>query len=192
MESGLEQLLADIHPAVTTEQTNRRADDALNSFEVRTAVISDWEEFTACMGNFFAHVEAKVLGLQKSLCAAPSLHWPRCIQMLHRIYGPSGDKVAFEKARTGNEGGLYNVLKALALTMGEQYAENEINARVIHYWEQLTVDEQLAAATEYLDKYGHLLPTEMTDGTAARIRVNFPKVLQMHPYLLQKIRRVGR
>jgi len=190
LESGLEQLLASIHPQVTTEQTNRRADDALNSFEVRTAVISDWEEFTVCMGSFFAHVEAKVL--RRPVCTNPSLHWPRCMQMLHRIYGPSGEKVAFEKARTGNEGGLYNVLKALALTMGEQYADNEIRARVSHYWEQLTVDEQLAAATEYLGKYGHLLPTEMTERTAARIRANFPKVLQMHPYLLQKIRRVGR
>jgi hypothetical protein len=112
--------------------------------------------------------------------------------MLRNIYGPGGEKVAFEKARTGNEGGLYAVLKALALTMGEHYAENEIRARIDQYWNQLTADEKLAAAGEYVGRYGHLLPSEMTEGSAGRILASFPRVLEMHPNLLQKIRRVGR
>ena len=45
---------------------------------------------------------------------------------------------------------------------------------------------------EYLKKYGHLLPSELTEGSAARVRANFPKVLAQHPKILQKTRRLGR
>jgi hypothetical protein len=76
--------------------------------------------------------------------------------------------------------------------MAEGYAENEIFARIIDYWNRLTSDEQLSATNEYLDKYGHLLPDEMTEGSAARIRANLPKVLAQHPKTLQKTRRLGR
>ena len=34
------------------------------------------------------------------------------------------EKAAFEMARTGNEGGLYAVLKAIAGQLAEEYAEN--------------------------------------------------------------------
>jgi len=190
--SSLEQLIASLGPERVAEQTARRADEALNSFGLTTAIIVDWEQFTACLGRFFAHVEAKMLRIGQPVRPDPSFHWSRCAQMLRSIYGSSGEKVAFEKARTGNEGGLYAVLKALALTMGEHYAEDEIRARIADYWDRLPVDEQLAAVDEYLEKYGHLLPSEMTEGTAARVRANFPKVLATHPAVLQRTRRIGR
>ena len=128
--SQLDQLLARIRPEMTLDETSRRADEALNSFEPGAAMIHHWEEFTACIGKFLAHVEAKMLRMGGPVHLDPSFHWCRCAQMLRNIYGPSGEKVAFEKARTGNEGGLYTVLKALALTVGEQCAENEIRARL--------------------------------------------------------------
>jgi hypothetical protein len=190
--SKLDQLLASIRPEVTLDETSRRADEALNSFELGTAMIHHWQEFTVRIGKFFAHVEARMLRMGGPVHLDPSFHWSRCAQMLRNIYGPSGEKIAFEKARTGNEGGLYTVLKALALTMGEQCAENEIRARIGQYWGQLTVNEQLAAVDEYLQKYGHLLPSETTEGSAGRIRAGFPKVLEMHASLLHGIRRVGR
>ena len=190
--SPLDQLLASIRPEMTLDETSRRADEALNSFALTTAMIQDWDQFTACLDKFLDHVEAKILRLSGPVRLDPSFHWSRCAQMLRNLYGPSGEKVAFEKARTGNEGGLYAVLKALALTVGEQCAENEIRARIGQYWGQLPVNEQLAAVDEYLQKYGHLLPSEMTEGSAGRIRAGFPKVLEMHASLLHGIRRVGR
>ena len=114
------------------------------------------------------------------------------MQSLVRAYGSNGEKAAFEMARTGNEGGLYAVLKKMAQTMGEHYAENEVSAKVLFYWNGLTVPEKLAAADEYLGKYGHLLPSELTEGSAGRVRANLPKVLEEHPRLLRRLRGIGR
>ncbi len=191
MSTVLEQLLADIDPSRTYDQTFARADEAINTFRFRGAQITDWGAFGACLAEFFAHVEAKMLRLHPSPVDM-DFHGGRCAQLLRHIYGAGGAKAAFEMARTGNEGGLFAVLKTVALRMAEEYSENEISARVGQYWERLSVDEQISATTEYLEKYGHLLPSEMTEGYGARIRANFPKVLAQHPQVLRRTRRLGR
>lgn len=122
----------------------------------------------------------------------PSFDWGRCCQIFARAYGSSGEKVAYEMARTGNEGGLYAVLKKFAYTMAEQYIGDEVSAMVSFYWENLSIDERFSACDEYLDKYGHLLPSEISEDRAVRVRANLPKVLREHPRLMQRLSRVGR
>lgn len=190
MATALEQLLADIDPVKTYDQTFARADDAINSFPIGSGQITDWEQFTQCMAQFTAHVEAKILRLHP--CPVDSdFYWSHCMQRLSHIYGHNGEKAAFEMARTGHEGGLYAVLKAVALRMAEEHAEAETTARIMDCWNALPLDEKGSITDEYLEKYGHLLPSEMTEGSAARIRANFPKVLAQHPKTLRKIRRLG-
>lgn len=191
MSTALEQLLTDIDPSRTYDQTFARADEAINTFSFDRVQITDWRDFNTCLAEFFTHVEAKILQLHPCPLDV-DFHWGRCSQLLHHIYGHSGEKAAFEIARTGNEGGLSSVLRAVAMRMADEYAENEISARVGEYWQRLSVDEQISAATEYLDKYGHLLPSEMTEGYGTRIRANFPRVLARHPQILRKTRRLGR
>jgi hypothetical protein len=60
------------------------------------------------------------------------------------------------------------------------------------YLQRLSAREQLDAGSEYLAKYGALLPSELTEASAARIRADFHKVLERHPWLLQQIHNVGR
>ena len=190
MPTALEQLLADIDPVKTYDQTFARADNAINSFSIGSGQITDWEEFAKCMAKFTTHVEAKILRLHPCPIGL-DFYWSRCVQRLSHIYGYNGEKAAFEMARTGNEGGLYAVLKAVALRMAEEYAEADITARIMNCWKALTLDDQVSITDEYLRKYGHLLPSEMTEGSAARIRANFPKVLAKHPKILREIRGLG-
>ena len=95
-------------------------------------------------------------------------------------------------ARTGNEGGLYGVLRKFARRTVEGYAADEIAARVGDYWNNLSTEEKLDAPREYLRQYGHLLPSELTEGSAAGIRAFFPKVLKEHPRIIKGLRRIGR
>ena len=191
MGTRLDDLLCLIDPEGSIEQTFNRANEAINTFPARVALIADWGEFCACMARFLRHVEASVLRLRGPV-GTEEFSWLRCAQILRAIYGRNGEKTAFEMARTGNEGGLCAVLRAVAMHMAEDYSRAEISAKIATYWDRLTVAEQLDAVDEYIGKYGHLLPPELTEGSAARIRANFPKVLEEHPHLLQRLRRVGR
>ena len=192
MGTKLEQLLANIDPAKTYDQTFARANVAVNAFGMNSAQITNHDEFIDCLTQFFCNVEAAILKVNISVYSDYEFQWARCRQLLCQLYGPNGEKAAFDMARTGNEGGLYAVLKAVALRMAEEYAEHEITARVTDYWNQLSPKELLAAMDEYIDLYGHLLPSEMTEGGGARIKGNFLKVLNHHPKLLRTMGDVGR
>jgi len=192
MKTDLERLLEDLDPERTIEAVFRRADDAINSFPLRRAQITDWNEFTACMAEFVVHVESCILRVKRPVRSSFDFEWGRAPAVLIKVYGRSGEKAAFEMARTGNEGGLYSVFKAVAMRIADDLSKNEIAARVNAFWRSHSPEEILEASTEYLDRYGHLLPSEMTEASAARIRAGFLKVLENHPKLVQQLRRVGR
>ena len=191
MQTKLDQLLASISPEKTIVETYNRANEAINTFQA-SARIEKWDDFRYCMARFLQHIDFCVLRLSKPV----DLSFDHCLSwfpnVLMKIYGPNGEKAAFEIARTGNEGGLYNVIKAMAMHQAEEYSQNEISAKVGTYLDRLSVDEQLDACSEYISKYGHLLPSEIAEANAIRIRANFRKVLEKHPRLLLKFHSVGR
>ncbi len=76
--------------------------------------------------------------------------------------------------------------------MIDEYSGNEIRARISYFWYPLSADEKLSAIDEYLLKYGHFLPPELTEGNAARIKASFQKVLEEHPRLIKRLRYIGR
>ena len=188
----LDRLLEDIDPARTLDQVSSRADEAVNSFRMQSGIIKDWERFRTVLTEFYRHVENVILRIPSFRSPNPDIDWGRCCQLLLKEYGPNGEKAAFEIARTGTERGFYGVLKAVARQMINEYGGNEISARISNFWESLSTDEKLAASQEYLNKYGHLLPSELTSGSAARVRANFPKVLEEHPRTVKRLRNIGR
>jgi S-adenosylmethionine:diacylglycerol 3-amino-3-carboxypropyl transferase len=144
------------------------------------------------MGRFLQHLDAIIFRLREPVDVPISYYWQRCVPLLLDLYGRNGEKASFDMSRSGTDGGLYAVLRAVASKVAEQYAARDVSTRVLNYWNSLNVEEQLASATEYLNKYGHLLPAEVTEGSAARIRANFHRVLEEHPQILRRLRRVGR
>ena len=193
MQTKLDNLLASIDPEETIVETFNRANEAINTFHLNSALIEDWKEFKHCMAKFVRYIDGYCLRLTKSVNVSSDYYWLQFAEpALRGIYGSNGQKAAFEMARTGVGGGLYGLLRSIAMHVAEDYAKREIQAKVDSYLEGLTVDEQIEASSEYISKHGHLLPSEMTEASAARIHAEFRKVLEKHPWLLLKIRNVVR
>jgi hypothetical protein len=190
MSTKLDKLLENIDPKRTVDETAKRTDNAINTFRFGTSAVASRQDFEDCVAKFFCHVENTTLRANRPVNI--KMDYGRASRLLAEEYGPSGEHAAFEIASTGAEGGLYAVLKAIAKRMSEQYTRNEIAAKVTGYWNGLSNDEKLAAPTEYLKKYGHLLPRELTEGSAPRIRANFMQVLEQHPFMLQRLGRAVR
>jgi len=191
MQTKLDQLLVSLSPEKTIVETYNRANMAINTFRA-SAIIRKWDDFRYCMARFLQHIDVCVLRLSKpvDLSFGHYLSWFPYVLM--KVYGTNGEKAAFEIARTGNEGGFYSVMKAVAMYQAEEYSNNEISAKVGTYLDGLSVDEQLDACSEYILKYGHLLPSEITEGNAIRIQANFRKALEKHPRMLLKFSNMGR
>ena len=192
MQTELDKLLCLISPEHTIEETFNRANEAINTFHIESAQIDNWDEYRNCIVELLRHLEARILLLREPVKSSFEFYWSRGAYVLSEVYGSSGVKAAFEMARTGNNGGLYDVIKKVAMHVAEDYAKNNISVRVYDYWNRLSVDEKIEASSEYIAKYGHLLPSELTEGSAARIHADFVKVLKEHPRILQRIRRTGR
>jgi hypothetical protein len=191
MSSALDNLLDSIHPSRTLDEVSSRVDMAVNSFQVKSGLVENWDEYKDIFAKFYCHLENSILNLRTPRPLNLDFDWSRCNLLLNKEFGNSGEKTAFEIIRTGVEGGLFSVLRSVARQMAEEYAGREISARITNFWEGLSLDEQLAVSEEYLEKYGHLLPSELTEGSAARIRANFLKVLEEHPRMIQKLRNAG-
>ena len=132
-----------------------------------------------------------MLGLSEEIEGHDEHYRSLCIQILNELYGPNGWRTAFGLVASGEDGGLYGVTSRFLEQMASTYATNEIAARVNEYWNALTTEEKLAAPDEYLVRYGHLLPPELVEGSAAVIRARFPEVLKNHVRLLKELSRVG-
>jgi len=188
----LDRLLKKIDPVRTFDKVSADVDGAVNSYAMRRATIEDWGEYEEFLADFSRHIETSVLRLGSGAPDNKPVHWARCSNILREEFGSSGHKVGFEMASTGKDGGLYRILKTIADKMADNYAQNEISARINNFLNRLTVDEQLAVADEYLSKFGYLLPDEFTAANAARLRAHFREVLKEHPRIIRRIRRIGR
>jgi hypothetical protein len=192
MSTKLSRLLESIDPSRTLNKVSADVDRAVNSFATRRTTIKDWDEYKNFLADFFRHIESVVLRLGGGAPRNREIYWSRCSNILNNTFGPNGFKTAFEIIRTGKEGGLYRILKTIADQMAENYSQNEISARISKYWESLTPDEKIAAPDEFLKKHGNLLPAEYTAGSAASLRINFLRVLNEYPYMIRRLRQVGK
>jgi hypothetical protein len=191
MPSKLDLLIEGIDPARTLDRVSAAVDKAVNSFSMKRGAITNWDEYDQCLVDFCRHIEHVTLKFPKKTDET-DVYRTRCFNILNERYGPNGIKNAFDMVRNGKEGGLYGILKLIAEKMAEQYARNEISARVNQYVNNLTSDQLDAAVDEYLKKYGHLLPREWTEGSAVRIKIHFARILEEHPEFIRQMRSVGR
>ncbi len=186
----LEFLLRSIDPEQTWEETQRLADSALWSFPLESCVVASWDQFRDIVSHLVCHIENTILKIHRPY--DPDFDLGRAIRYLRKDFGPNADIAAAQVAISGVEGGLNRVLKSIATRMVEEYSENEVSAIVSHYWNGLSTKERLDAGREYLKKFGHLLPGDVTEGSAPRVRAYLPEFLMKHPQLIRRLREVGR
>ena len=191
MKTKLDALLDQIDPSRTLEVVGSRVNNAVNQFSVTAGAITDYNRFEQFLSNFVRHIENVVLKIPGAIPSS-AYDWAKCSNILQKEYGINGHKTAFEMARSGIRGGLYEVLKKIAAHLANDYAQNEISARVSHFWNALSMEDQFAVMHEYAQKYGRLIPPDFTERSAVLLKMNFTKVLAEHPRMVQRFRKAGR
>jgi len=192
MKSKLDTLLSQIDPERTYDQVSGRVDQAINSFKFELSSTITMPEFRRICAHFYCHLESRVLRLSQSRKPDVDMDWGRFYNQLVKIYGHNGEKTAFEITISNNEGGMYAVFKAVSNAMVDFYADNEINARVYMFWNNLPVKEQFEVIDYFLPTLQSLFPNEIKMHGTARIKANFPKYLIEYPRMLKRTRDMAR
>lgn len=191
MKSRLDKLLEDIDPVNIYDVVSSSVDAALNSFTIPKGIIDDWNEYENILAKFYRHAENIILNLHDFSPTNDSYALTASIRLLNKEYGESGEKAAFELVRTGQRGGIYYVLKKVGKQLIHEYVDRWVSTKIYAFWSSLSNEEKIEAVDEYILKHGQLLPSELTEGYAVRIRMNFPKVLEEHPRLMRNIRQIN-
>lgn len=188
MTTRLERLIQNITDV--PDRIDRYRDEALNSFPPPPAVVPDWDAYRVLLARFYCHIECRTLGIASR---HPDMQFDlsRCWNLLKKKFGESAPQTAFEIVRTGAEGGVLQLLRTVADLYAGECAERQIGMAVDLYWSNRAAEDLLADAREYVANYSHILPGEITEGSATRIHANFRKVLKQHPFVVRQLRRAA-
>jgi len=169
-----------------------RADEAVRTFELDRTVMTGWNEFRCCMVRFRSHLDYHLLNMTRQMDFDLEYQWCRAMKLLIGVYGPNGEKTGFEITRTGNEGGLYALLNKMASYQAAQYLRKQTSCLVSHFWDSLSASQKIEAGRQYIARYGHIIPSELAEGTGTRILCQLPKLLNEHPEMIHKLRASSR
>jgi hypothetical protein len=97
VQTKLDNLLESIDPLRTLDQVSARVDEAINSFQLESGSIKQWDEFKFTLTRFFCHTENVVLRIHSPRQLVPDIDWGRCCRLLMKEYGTNGEKAAFGK-----------------------------------------------------------------------------------------------
>ncbi len=192
--SPLDDLLAAIDPRRTFEKRAMRVDEGLNRFAFGVAVVTRWDEFRLCMARLYRHLDNALLKPGRDFPLDFEHDWSMCVNLLNMIYGRHGFRTAFKMARSGCEGGLHALSRAVARRLAEERAGNYVKYLVDSFLDSAYpgYENRIAIAEEYLGKFGHLLPADLAQGSPAFLASNLATVLEQHPRLIRKLQQIPR
>ena len=174
------------------DEVGHRVDEAFNSGPAVPAVVTEWHDYVNRVASFYWHLERTILGVSDLEIGDIDWHAGKAWHLLRGELGEHALQAGFERARTGSGGGMLSILRLVARLMGERCGRAQVGGAVGLYWRDQSADELLQDSKEYVRVYGHLLPGEMTERGAVRVRANFYKVLEQHPFMMRRMREAGR
>jgi len=162
------------------------ADYAINSVSVKGPVGS-FNEFKQILIEVIVLVQKYVLKTQKTVEGSQTFYLDIAYKVLQKVYGPNGEKAAFEMSRTGKEGGISAVIRSLAYGYTDILFKDEAKAKVGVLWAKLSHDQKFSIMDQYVSTFGYLWPDELVENGAVRLKMNFPKTLQLHIEQIRKL-----
>jgi hypothetical protein len=189
--SNMASLLEHLTPQRCLEPWHHAADEAIRSFAVDHTTVSGHMGAIDRLTRFYPHVLAALLNIQGPISFEGRHIWGLCLQVLHKLYGPEGDKAACERVCHGVEGGWRQVAHDFAHQMADDIAEEQLRMAVRGFWQTLSPAERWEATEEFIQKCGNLFPRELTAGSAARLHAYLPDFLEKIPQELEKLSRLS-
>ena len=190
MHSRMNELLRKIDPSETIGLSGQDMDRALMQYKYGSGSVRNHREFCSYLARFYCHIEK--ICINRKIPVNEKMDYFRCAQILNEEYGPKGEQFALEMAIARVNGGLYSILKLIAGRTVHRYSRNIVRSHVDSFIRSLSFNERLEAAAEYKRRFGNLLPPAYVNSNIALLTANLEKILEEHPFAIQRVRQVFR
>lgn len=192
--SEFNAMINKLDPSRNIEIAGRLADQALDSYDCDKAQIISREEFEDRITIFYHRLNTYLY--RTSPIDEGDLDWrlkTDVFKALREMYGEYGFDIAFNRSKTGLDGGFYRVLKDMAFHIAEEAHSTVIRSVVATFMQSVfPAEERQAAAREYVRRFGHLLPPNLVNDNGFTISLNLEEFLLGHPKLIKRMRDAGR
>jgi hypothetical protein len=176
------------------ESTHRKIERQLEERIVRftaPASVVDVDEFDAIITSFFWDLFCPELDRIKCWSEHRSYVSSMAFSLLEHDYGRQAKVRSFDLARSGNDGGLRQVLGQMSKRLLEELVQRHAQA-VLSRYAETDPKTRIRDARDYLKVYGALLPSEMTDQNGVVVLEKFFRFLGQHATTVNEMRRLVR
>ena len=187
MDTEFSRFLDKIQANQYNDELHYRANQALNNFPC-PSVVTNREQFEDCITRLADQVYGYILNGPPGMPLQPELGRQMAYEALKDLYGPHGMRKAMIMAHTALEGGMTRVLTDIAKQIVRDRAKKSITAAVNLFLGSLSPTQTEQVAQEYLARFGHLLPSELTEKNGVMLGIKIKEVLIEHPALMQRMR----
>ncbi len=186
--SSLEELLETIDPSRTYDVFRRRFDEALRTFPFQSFRVNDWASCDLFVASLFARINTVLL--QGASDNNLDLGLVTFRNVFRSMYGDRPERLLYERIIHGHDSGMNGFVRDAIDAAVEFCAAVPIANRVDEYIDSLSNDEYDTAARYYLAKWGHLLPSEITDRGLPRFAPLLRQFLKQHPRSVLQMRKI--
>lgn len=173
--NSFEDLVTWVSTGGSHDQCQELAGAALQQFMPRVANRRQISDLPGEVGRFRNLLDERILRLSEPL--SELFAHERGLEALRAVYGPNALPVACAIVRSGMEGGFVGILHAVAEHKAKEYAKAEVRNKVLGFWNCLSAERKLELGREFIERWGHLLPSELTEGIGVRILEKLPEAL---------------
>jgi hypothetical protein len=188
----LERFMKQLEPAVSIDPVHRRVDEALRTLPVPArSAVRNYLAFEDRSVLLWWHIEPYLRDIadfpQRN--TSDALH--QCRIIYRALFGSEGETAAYEMVHNNVEGGWRKLVHAFAHKMADDFIDEQLALSTDQFWNLLSTPGKHAAADEFILKWGFLLPGELTENSAARIRTYLPEYLKRIPEALQRLQQIS-
>ena len=183
----LQRVLDDIDPSKTIDPIERKINQALSNFKIQSNTVKSMDEAEALLARFVQAARNAAVGAPADAFADDGINYTQAIHYLSKEYPDQTEYAVRDIMLTGAEGGISQILRAIARAMAEEIALNGIKYDVEEFWNSLSVQEQIKMPDLYIELCGHMLP-EHIKGPGRYHLAAFWNVLEQHPGMVKRYR----
>jgi len=192
MKTPLETLLDEIDPPNTIDFIEEKLNQFLLNFPIESNTVRDEYEAEELLAEFVRRYRNYAFGATEDSGKgpmAPMFNRMEATMYLEKIFPDKNPMIRACKIMTsGAEGGVYGIISSITDKLSSETSHDMINKSVNKFWENLTNEEKLAVAEEYLGKFKDILPSQLINSKPNIY--TFDKVLQNHPWMIKRLREI--
>lgn len=184
--TSFNSLLTAIDERAIAQEVGIPHDEARMRYSLSSNTVSDFDEFSNIIGDYYSHHFTSCVSGGGSLSSAEASG--RAKEILEREYRRRGGDIvsAFNNAHEGTDGGLRAILDILSEGIKAESVERYVRDMFDRHVAPNSWDDKVEIIRQFIDECGSQLSSSIQSGQPERYAQNFEELIRSYVSALQQ------